>query len=71
MSLDVASLNDTQAPRFVNAFRTISTDTTSTLSLAIPSSQNVNDHMDILLYINCEVGPGGNFVKYRVDETGP
>ena len=71
MSLDVASLNDTQAPRFVSGFRTINTDVTSTLSLALLSSQNVNTHMDILLYINCEEGTAGSLVKYLVNETRP
>ena len=71
VSQDVASLNDTQAPRFVSVFRTINTDTTPSLSLALPSSLNVNAHLDILLYINCEEGTTDSFVKYRVDETRP
>ena len=36
VSLDVVSLNDTQAPRFAGVFRTINTDTTPTLSLTLP-----------------------------------
>ena len=63
------SLTDGQAPRFVSVFHQINTDTTQTLSITLPSSQNVNEHMDILFYMNCEEGTNGSFVKYRVDEV--